>query len=116
MEINMQILGFASIIFGVTIAAFSQVLLKKSSRKVYKSWIYEYLNPYVIIGYGALLISMLAQIFGLMQLHFSEGAVLEAFGYIIVMILSAIFFQEKITRNKILGMMLILLGMTIYYV
>ena len=38
----------------VLVAAVSQVLLKKSAMKQYAHKWAEYLNPYVIIGYGLL--------------------------------------------------------------
>ena len=38
----------------VTIAAFSQFLLKKSANRSHDSFLKEYLNPYVIGGYGLL--------------------------------------------------------------
>lgn len=39
------------LILSVVVASFSQILLKKSAQKTYRSIIYEYLNPYVICGY-----------------------------------------------------------------
>ena len=42
----------------VLIASFSQILLKKSAGKTYRSVIFEYLNPYVICGYGMMFLSM----------------------------------------------------------
>ena len=47
----------------VAIASISQVLLKKSTFVHYQSIIKEYINPYVIGGYGLLFISMLLTVY-----------------------------------------------------
>ena len=41
--------------------------------------------------------------------------VCETLGYIFVMIFGRIFFGEKITRNKIIGMIFILSGILVFY-
>jgi len=115
MNINMTIIAYVVLILEVTAAAFSQVLLKKSSKKQYKSWIFEYLNGYVIFGYAILFSAMLAQVFAFHYLEYKDGSIVEALGYIIVMVLGSLFFHEKITRNKVLGTFLILIGMVVYY-
>lgn len=116
MNINMTILAYVVLVLEVTAAAFSQVLLKKSSKKQYKSWIFEYLNPYVVFGYFILFMAMTAQIFAFHYLEYKDGAIVESLGYIIVMVLGSFFFQEKITKNKLIGTFLIFLGITVYYV
>ena len=47
----------------VAVASISQVLLKKSALKTYNTVVREYLNPYVISGYGLLFLSMLLTIY-----------------------------------------------------
>ena len=39
-------------IFGIILANYSQILLKKATLQQYDSRIKEYVNPYVIIGYS----------------------------------------------------------------
>ena len=100
----------------VVVAAFSQVLLKKSAGKTYASVIREYLNPYVIIGYGmmvgSMLLTLLAYKFGL---AYKSGPVLESLGFVLVMLLSLGFFREKITPRKLIGNLLIVLGIIVFY-
>ena len=100
----------------VVVAAFSQVLLKKSTKKTYSSIIKEYLNPYVIIGYGmmvaATVLTILAYKFGL---DYKSGPVLESFGFVLVMLLSLGFFREKITPRKLIGNLLIVIGIIVFY-
>lgn len=104
------------LIFSVLIASISQILLKKSSEKEYSSFIKEYLNPYVIIGYGMMVLSTILTIFAFKGLDYKNGPIIESIGYIFVMLLSWKFLKEKITKKKIIGNALILLGILIFYI
>lgn len=108
-------LSFGILLLSVLIASFSQILLKKSSRKSYASVIKEYGNPYVIFGYGMLFFSLLLTILAYRKLDFTTIPVIESSGYGVVMILSYFFFGEKITPRKVIGMACILTGILVYY-
>lgn len=112
MEINVYIL---LLLLSVVIASFSQILLKKSAEKAYDSIVKEYLNPYVVIGYGMMVISTITTILAYRGLEYKNGPVVESSGYILIMILSYIFFREKITRKKVIGNILVLLGIFVFY-
>ena len=93
------------LIFSVVVAAFAQILLKKSAEKTYTSPIKEYLNAYVIFGYGLMFLSMFITIMAYSGLEFTN----------VVMFLSYLFFKEKITKRKLLGMAVIMAGIFVYY-
>ncbi len=99
----------------VVIASFSQVLLKKSARKKYSSFIKEYLNLYVITGYLMMAVSTVLTIIAYKEIAYKNGPVIESLGYILVMFLGLIFFGEKITVRKIVGNTLILIGIIVFY-
>lgn len=99
----------------VCIASFSQVLLKMGAGKKYKNKIREYVNGYVITGYGMLFISMVLTIVAYRYLSYLSVPVVEAAGYVLVPVLSFVFFREKLSPRKILGIICILLGILIYY-
>lgn len=103
------------LVLSVLIASFSQILLKKSAGKTYSSVIREYLNPYVICGYGMMFLSMFLTIIAYAGMEFTNVQIVEATGYIMVLILSYFFFHEKITKRKVLGMVLIFAGIAVYY-
>ena len=105
---------FLIMIFGELLASVSQVLLKKSSQKEYPSFIREYLNVLVIGGYGLLVLSMIVGIFCYKGLGYMGVVVMEPIAYIMVMFFSRIFFKEKITVNKIIGMCLIIGGIVVF--
>ena len=102
-------------LISVTIAAFSQLLLKKSANRTHESLLKEYLNPYVIGGYGLLVMSMLLTIGAYRGLAYKNGPIIESLGYVLVMLLSGIFLKEKITAGKIAGTSLILVGILVFY-
>ena len=99
----------------VTIASFSQVLLKMGAGKVYTSKIREYLNFFVITGYGMLFLSMVLTVVAYSHLSYLSVPVVEAVGYVLVPVLSYFIFKEKLSKRKILGIVFILAGIIVYY-
>lgn len=103
-------------IASVVVASFSQILLKVSAKKQYDSVIKEYLNPWVIIGYGMMVLSTILTVLAFRGIEYKNGPIIESLGYILVLILCFLFFQEKITWKKILGNALILVGVIVFYI
>ncbi len=103
------------LVLSVFIASFSQILLKKSAGKVYSSSLREYLNLYVICGYGMMFLSMFLTVLAYRGLDFSNVPVVESLGYVIVMFLGYLFFGERVPKRKLLGVMVILCGIFVYY-
>lgn len=104
------------VILSITIASFSQVLLKKATTKNYEGLIKQYINPYVIIGYLLTFTSMILTIICYKGLEYKIIPLMESLGFIIVMMLSRIFFKEKLTTRKIIGTTIILIGIVVYYI
>lgn len=103
------------LVLSVVVASLSQLLLKKSAQKSYSSVLREYLNVYVIVGYGMMVLSTLLTVGGYRGLEYKNGAVIESLGFVLVMVLSRLAFGEKITKKKVLGNVLILAGIFIFY-
>lgn len=106
---------FVIYICSVTLAAISQILLKKSAMKEHDSFIKEYVNPYVIGGYALTGISMLLTILAFRGMEYKNGPIIESLGYILVMIFGIFIFKEKLTKRKCLGTILIVAGIFVYY-
>ena len=104
--------------FLILITAFGsavwQMLLNLSNRKERKGRIFEYLNLYVIGSYGILAIVLVANAYIMQFVQLKIAHALAATTYFFVMILSRIILKEKITKNKLIGNLLILLGITIF--
>ena len=60
--------------------------------------------------------SVFLSIMGLRKLDFLNAPVVESLGYVLVPVLSALFFKEKLTRRKLVGIGCIVAGMLIFYI
>lgn len=103
-----------AMLLSVTAAAVSQVLLKKSAMNRYDSVIKEYLNLYVLSGYGLLFCSMLLTIYAYSGMDYKNGPVIESLGNVIVLVLSYFIFKEKISVKKLVGIVCIMAGIVIF--
>ena len=89
------------------VSAFSQLLLKKAADDRSLTGIRFYLNGRVILAYG--LLNVVAQ----MWVGLTLVGVLEALSYVYVMLLSRRFLNEKITRRRLIGNLVIVLGVAL---
>ena len=92
----------------VFVASLSQVLLKKSTFCKYESLLREYLNPFVIGGYVLMVLSMLLTVYAYSGMDYKNGPLIESFGNVIVLMLSYVFFKERISARKLVGMICIM--------
>lgn len=104
----------AIFVLSVFLSSVSQILLKISAGKTYDNAIREYLNPRVILAYGLFFASTLVTVVAYKYVPLSMGPILEATGYIFVTILGYLILKESVSRKKILGIVLILLGIAVY--
>ncbi len=96
------------------LSSVSQVMLKKASQKQYDSVIKEYLNPLVIFAYLLFFGTTLMAIIAYRGIPLSMGAVLESTCYIYVTVFGVKLFGEKINAGKILALLLIIAGISVY--
>lgn len=97
----------------VLISALSMVLLKKSANRSYQNKFEEYLNPLVIFSYLLFFGSTLLTVLAYKGVPLTLGPILESTGYIYVAVLSMVILKEKTSRKKIIGNILIILGVTV---
>ena len=100
-------------VFAAFLAAVSQVLLKLSADEKHEGILSEYLNPKVISGYVLLAMSLLLNTYAYQKVELRYGPVLNAASYIFVLILGRIILKERITVKKLMGNLLIILGIVI---
>jgi len=107
---------FYSLIFilSVLLSSISQMLLKKSAKKTYENSIKEYLNPLVLFAYSLFFTCTFITLISYKKIPLSLGPILESTGYIFVSILGSVFLNEKITKKKAIGMLIIILGVIIF--
>ena len=112
----MSINYFLMMAGGVFISSISQILLKKSALVNADSMSFkaQYINKLVIGGYALLFIAMLIPLYVYQFMELKYGAVVESLGYVFVMILSSLVLGEKITKKKLAGNVLIIIGIALF--
>ena len=98
----------------VFLASCSQVLLKKSSQMEYESRLKEYLNPHVIGAYMIFGLTTVMTMLAYSRVPMAQGPVIETAGYIYIALLSTVFLGEKLTIKKLLGTLLIIIGILVF--
>ena len=96
------------------LSSFSQILLKKSALIERDSVIKEYLNPYVVGGYGLTAFCMILTMVGYRGVPFKYGAALESLTYLYIMVFSKLLLGEKVTKRKIAGNLIIVFGVILF--
>ena len=99
---------------GIIIANYSQILLKKATLHDYdKKW-KEYINVYVIVGYSLFTINAGINMFALKGIPLKTVPILESLSYFIMLFFSWLFLKEKITKRKLIGNMIIVIGIIVF--
>lgn len=109
-----EIWFYILILLSATITAGSQILLKISANKTYKHFIYEYLNPNVIISYAGYVFVLVINVIIYTKIDYRFGVVINALSVVMIMIGSKLILKETLTPKKILGNVLIILGITFF--
>lgn len=105
------------VVLGVFACSASQLLLKKSASTEHSSAIYELLNWRVIVAYGIMLVTLVANIYAMSNgVLLKDMPVLEALGYVFVPVLSLFVLKEQIVKETLLSILLIISGIVVFYV
>jgi len=111
-----EVLMFSLILVGgVFISACSQILLKKSANIHYESKYAEYLNKRVIGAYFIFGIAAITNMLSLRFIPLTLVPILETTGFIFVAVLSFAFLKEKLSIRQVIGFLLIIIGIVVYY-
>lgn len=101
-------------LIGVLVSSAAQIRLKKSALIQHNSIIKEYLNLRVIGAYGIFVCATLCTMYAYKGIPLSMGPILSSTEYIFVAMLAYFFLKEKISRRKIFGLAIIVVGVIIY--
>ncbi len=105
------------VILAVFAAAGAQMLLKQGAKRAYPSFWRQYVNPWVIGGYGVMGASMLLNIFCLSRgVQVKEVSIIESLSYLFVPCLSWLFFKETISWRKAVAIIVIMVGIVVFFV
>lgn len=110
-------LYYIIVILSVFAAACAQMLLKQGARKEYASWWRQYINPWVIGGYGIMACSLVLNIWCMSKgVQLKEVGIIEALSYLFVPCLAFMLFKEKLGWRKIGAIGIIMVGIIIFFV
>ncbi len=98
----------------VLVSAISQVMLKLSANREHGNAVQEYMNPLVIGAYALFVLSTLMTVYAYKEVPLSLGPVLEATSYLYVTAFGALIFHERITKEKLLALALIIGGICVF--
>lgn len=102
--------------FCTFISAFSQILLKKAALHTYPNVIREYLNIFVVSAYCIYFAAVILDLLALKVVPVSYIPIIEASGYVFIIILSRLFLKERLSWRKLGAIALILTGIAIYLI
>ncbi|MCQ2975190.1 MAG: hypothetical protein MJ211_10340 [Bacteroidales bacterium] len=106
---------FLSII-GIFATSCCQILLKKSASTQHKSFVRQMLNWHMILSYSVFFICLFVNIICVKNgIGLKEMPILESLGYVFVPVLSCVFLHEKINFRIIISILLIGIGILIFY-
>lgn len=95
-------------------SAISQILLKQSANAEHENALREYLNWRVITAYLIFGSVLLLNTYAYTQVELKYGPVLDTLTYVFVLILSCTLLKEKVSKGKLIGNFLIILGVLVY--
>lgn len=111
-----MILYVAFLLFSNFVGAVSQVLLKKSALEPHKNVVREYLNAKVVIAYALFFAAVFIDLTALKIVPASYVPIIEASSYVFAIILSRIFFNDRIKARQAAAIALIIVGIAVYVV
>lgn len=96
------------------ITAVSQIMLKVSANKKHRHFIFEYLNPYVMLSYAGYVLVLVINVIIYTKIDYRFGVVINSLSTVLIMVLSKLILKETMTKKKLIGNALIILGIACF--
>lgn len=116
----MNSLIYIPLLIGIFLNASAQMLLKTGMNRIgyfefslHNIWpiaLQVAVNPYIVLGLGFYVISVVAWLIGLSRVDVSVAYPLLSLGYIVTTVLAYFILHEQISVARIAGIMIILIG------
>lgn len=74
-----------------------------------------YLNPFSLVAYLIFSIVAFLSIYAMKGLELKDFFALNSLTYMVIPILSFLLLKESVTKNKIIGILLVSLGVVVFY-
>lgn len=105
------------VVISVLIGSVAQMLLKSSSKVEHRSLLFEYFNWKVIVGYGLMFVALVINIFAMSKgVLVKEVSIIESLSYLFVPTLALFFFNEKINKQKVIAIAVIMVGVVVFFI
>ena len=101
-------------IISVLISSIAQVMLKAEANRKHESRLKEYLNPMVITAYAIFFLSTFLTMYALKYVPLTYSPIIEPLSYIFVPVIGVLVLKEKITKRRVLGIAIMLVGIVIF--
>ena len=99
------------------IAAISQLILKTVAKSPNgKAGIMQYMDIRILIAYGMLFATIFFNMIAMRYMPYKYAPVLSSLSYVFVLIIGRIVLHEMIGTKKMAGIIMIFLGMFIFYI
>ena len=98
----------------IILASVGHLLLKIAANDVAKNGGKMYFHPVSIVGYALFAIATLSSIYALKGLSLSFFFILTSLTYICIPIMAVVLLRETTTRNKVIGIIVITIGVIIF--
>ena len=111
---NEMLIHCGIMLLGVLMGGGSQILLKLAANKKYDKWIFQYLNPFVIIAYGIFVLSTVCTVIAYRVVPLAMSPVWTSGSYIAVTAMSYFILKEKPNKKKLIGIAIIAIGILVF--
>jgi len=101
-------------IVSVLISSIAQCMLKVEANKSHETRLKEYLNPMVISAYAIFFLSTFLTMYALKYVPLTYSPVIEPLSYIFVPVIGVLMLREKISKRRLAGMAVMLVGIVIF--
>jgi len=105
---------YLAIYGGALLTVIAQLFLKKGAGVKKKGLMNFLLNRYVIVGYFLFFAVTLLNLFALKKVLLIEMVIINPIIQILVVLFSILIFKEKLSRNQIFGILIIILGIVVF--
>ena len=90
-----------------------QILLKKGA-EAGNNWLSSFFSVYTLMGYGIYFLASMSNIYALQGLLLKHVTAWIGFSYIVVVMLSRLILGEHVNRQRMLGCVLIAVGVFVF--
>lgn len=109
-------MGYVLVLISSLLGVASQMMLKHSARKNYPSWWREYINLWVIGGYGIMVLSLLVNLWAIhIGVLAQEVSIIECINYLLIPLAAWLVFKEPITKRKMVAIGVIIVGVIVFF-